>query len=177
MNGFSISAFLFFITSIAISGGAFAAGIDASQYQQQGQVMQVGTARFMQVLGARPVQVEAAPASNMQAYAGMGAGAALGGVLGNSIDNPGSAGRQIATAIGGIAGAVVGGALANPSPAIANATEVTMIDPASQQIIVIVQGGDEQFFAGEEVMVITMGANTRVTKAPPHQPKNANNKG
>jgi len=146
---------------------AFAGGYDAGQYQQQaGQVMTQGSARFLQVMSVRTIQIEAAPRQNSQTngYMAMGAGTAVGGLLGNSIGN--GNGRQAATVIGGLLGAIAGNAIANPAPEMVNAIEITMIDPNTNQIIVIAQGGNEQFAEGEDVMLITMGNSNRVTRSP-----------
>lgn len=177
MKSFFIVAVLFFVTFLAGISNSFAqgAGYDAGVYGvQQGQVMSQGYAQIGTIVSVRNIRIET-PMQNQRSnqyigYAVTGAGGALGGILGNSIDKPGSSGRAAATVIGGILG-VLAGQMANESMNSSTAApEVTGVELTvlnqQNQMIVINQGGQESFSNGEKVLLIQSGNSVRVTRAP-----------
>lgn len=148
---------------------AFAGGYDAGVYQQQGgQILQQGSASTMQVLAIRDVKMEVQGNQNgqMQTYAITAAGAVLGGIAGNSVGN--GNGRQAAVVLGGLLGGLGGNMAADmmSGPKTVNGQELTLLDPATRQVVVIVQGGNEHFAEGQEVLVVRMGSTVRITAAP-----------
>lgn len=159
---------IFAVVMLFVSASAVAGGYDAGVYQQQGgQVMQQGTARTMTVMAVRAVKmdVQRNSGSNVQTYAITAAGAAIGGIAGNSVGN--GNGRLLASVLGGLIGGVGSNMLAD---AINNRTvdgqELTLLDTTTRQVVVVVQGGNERFADGQEVLAIQMGGTYRVTAAP-----------
>lgn len=160
--------FLFAIFMAITSTAAFAGGHDAGVYQQQGgQILQQGSAQSMTILAVRAVKMEVAGnGGQIQQYAITTAGAVLGGIVGNSVGN--GNGRQAATVLGGLFGGIGGNMVADAvsGPKAVDGQELTLLDPATRQVAVVVQGGNERFAEGQDVLVVRMGGTTRVTAAP-----------
>lgn len=161
------------VVATMLAGFANAGGYDASVYQQApqagGQIMTQGQARTMRVLAARAVKMEVqGNGSNTQTYMYTAAGTAVGGVLGNQVGRPGSGERQLGAVLGGVLGALGGSMLAEATsgPKTVEGQELTLLDPMTKQVIVIVQGGNERFAEGQDVLAIQMGSTTRITAAP-----------
>lgn len=147
-------------------------GYDADVYSQgQGQVMQQGAATRMTVVNVRPVMIDAAPqarstSSKVGHYAVTAAGTGVGGIVGAQLGGKTNAGRQV----GSILGALVGGTVANvldekirgEETRQVEGTELTMVNPATQQLAVITQAGTHRFAEGDSVLVIKSGNSARV---------------
>lgn len=147
-------------------------GYDANVYgQQQGQVMQAGSATKMVVESVRLVKIEvAAPAQKSgsgMGYAITGAAAAGGAIIGSNIGGNNQSVKALGAILGGLAGGVLGN-LANDkfnAPEEAKqvvGTEIVLLNPANNQISVVTQAGDQQFAEGDRVLVTSVGGNTRV---------------
>ncbi len=159
--------------ALAMSPHAHAGGVgyDSNVYgQQQGQVMQMGTAVKMNVVEVRPVKIEVAPTTQRSSgigYAVTAAAAGVGAVIGNNVGGNSQNGRMIGSIIGGLVGGVAG-SMANDkfngpeAPKQVDAMEITMVDPDTNRMAVITQAGDLRFAAGDRVLVTSVGGNTRV---------------
>lgn len=148
-------------------------GYDANVYgQAQGQVMQQGSAVRMQVLDVRNVQIEVAPqqrstGSQVADYAVTGAGGAVGAILGGQVGKTSQA-KQVGAILGGLVGAVAGNLATDAvrsrgsGPQVVDGVELTMVNPANNQLSTITQAGTTQFQPGDRVMVVQMGNSHRV---------------
>lgn len=148
-------------------------GYDAGVYgQQQGQVMQAGTATRMQVVSVRPVMIEVTvPAkqnNQTMGYAVTVAAAGTGAVLGNNVfksDNQSV--RQLGAILGGLAGAFAGDKANKAMNAPEEAkqipgVELTLVNPVDQRLSVITQTGEQQFAENDRVLVSSVGGSVRV---------------
>jgi outer membrane lipoprotein SlyB len=110
------------------------------------------------VLSTRPVKVDGS-----QSGIGGTAGAVIGGVAGSSVG-----GRRESVAVG-VLGAVAGAALGNMIERSATTEEAleVMVQLRNGERRAIVQAkGQEDFKAGDNVIIVTTGGKVRVTRAP-----------
>jgi outer membrane lipoprotein SlyB len=164
--------------ALAVAPQAHASGVgyDSNVYgQQQGQVMQLGTAVKMSVVEMRPVKIEVTPTQQrgaIEGYAVTAAGTGIGALIGSTLGGRNDTSRAIGSIVGGLAGAVAGNIaneqLNHHSAQQVDAKEITLLDPATNRLSVITQAGDLQFAVGDRVLVTTVGGNTRVV--PDHSP-------
>lgn len=155
----------------AMPSHAAGVGYDAGVYgQAQGQVMQQGNATRMIVLDARPVRIEVAPqmrgSGQGTGAAVMAASSAVGALVGNQLGKS-SGGQQIGTILGGLAGLVAGNLANNamqspPEPSLVDGVEVTMLNPATNQVVAITQAGSQVFARNDPVLVVMTGGTARV---------------
>lgn len=161
--------------ALAMSPAVMAQGVgyDAGVYgQSQGQVMQAGTAVRMDVLDVRPVKIEVAAqarqgGSNAMGYAVMAASGGVGAVIGQNLGGNNQSVRQLGAILGGLLGAV-GGNMANEAmnaptaPKLIDGTEITLVNPITNELSTLTQAGSQPFSPGDHVLVTTVGGNTRV---------------
>ena len=114
------------------------------------------------VLNVRPVVVEGS-----QSGAGAATGAVIGGVGGASV---GGSREQV---IVGVVGAVVGGVVGNAVERFGtreDANEILLQMSNGQRRSIIQAKGNEKFFPGDAVLLVTTGGKVRVMRAPRVQP-------
>ena len=141
------------ITLLSILLGACASSNSGGVYSRE-EARKVQTVRMGVVESVRSVKLE-----GTKTPIGTVAGAAVGGVAGNSIgkgdDN--IIGAVIGAVVGGLAGAAIEEGITRK-----DAFEITVkLDNGS--LIAIVQEADEQFKAGDKVRLIDSGGATRVS--------------
>lgn len=110
------------------------------------------------VLSTRPVVVDGS-----QSGIGGTAGAIVGGVAGSSVG-----GRREAVAvgvIGAVAGAVIGNVIERTTTR-EEAVEIMLQLRSGERRAVVQAKGNEEFKAGEAVILVTTGGKVRVTRAP-----------
>ena len=112
--------------------------------------------RYGTIVALRQVQIQAE--SRTGNLLGGGGGAVIGGLLGHQVG--GGSGRDIATAIGAIGGAMAGTAAEDAANRI-NAWEMEIRTDSGEDLIVV-QRADRQFEAGQRVRLIGSGRNLSV---------------
>ena len=119
-------------------------------------------ARVVQTVAYGTVEsVRAARLTEDKPIVGTVAGAALGGLLGNSIGHGG--GRAAATVIGAVGGGIAGNAIERHATAQDGQEIVIRLD--SGTTIAVVQGGAQGFETGQRVRVLTGPKGSRVEPA------------
>lgn len=157
--------------ALAAAGPTHAGGVgyDAGVYgQDQGQVMRQGAGVRMTVIDVRPVKIEVSQSSNTNRNVRdgiAGAGGAVGAIAGSQMAKS-YPGKQVGAIVGGIVG-VIGANLINNMVEGNNAeqvagAEITMMNPQTNQVVVITQAGGQQFTNGDSVLVVSMGGTSRV---------------
>jgi outer membrane lipoprotein SlyB len=116
----------------------------------------VQTVAYGTVESVRPVRL-----TEDKPIVGTLAGAALGGLLGNSIGHGG--GRAAATVIGAVGGGIAGNAIERSVTAQDGQEIVVRLE--DQTTIAVVQGGTQDFEAGQRVRVLTGPKGSRVETA------------
>lgn len=157
-------------TAIAAASPSHAGGVghDARVYgQDHGQVMRQGAGVRMTVLDVQPVRIEVSQSNgNRNLRDGIaGAGGAIGAIAGSQMAKTYS-GKQVGAIVGGIVGAfganLLNNAVLGASMEQVDGAEITMLNPATNQVVVIAQAGAQQFSPDDAVLVVTMGGTSRV---------------
>jgi len=136
--------------SIVITGCATSKSGDVYSRDEARQVQSV---QMGVVEGARRIKIE-----GTKSDIGTGAGALIGGLAGSSAGH--GKGSSIGAVVGAVAGGVVGAAMEEGITR-ENGMEIT-IRLENGRIISVVQGGNEEFKAGDKVRVLQGGGETRV---------------
>ncbi len=118
---------------------------------REGEVRTAQRVKYGTVISVQEVRVEDDPS-----MLGIGAGGAAGGVIGNLFGH--GAGRTMAT-LGGVAVGALAGAATESAIKSYTADEIT-IELEDGETIVVVQGQDDYFNAGDRVRVLYTSANT-----------------
>ncbi len=124
----------------------------------RGDAQRMSTVVDAVVLSTRPVVVEGS-----QSGIGASAGAVVGGVAGSTVG-----GRRESVAVG-VLGAVVGGVVGNAAERLGTreeALEILVQLKNGERRAIVQAKGNENFAAGEPVILVTTGGKVRVTKAP-----------
>lgn len=143
------------LCALALGLSGCASGLGGGTYQRA-EARRAMTVQYATVEAVRPVQLE-----GTKTPVGTVAGAAVGGIAGNSIG--GGRGQAIATVLGAVAGGVAGSAIeegVTRRPGV----EVTVVLPNGQMLAVVQEDGGEGFRPGERVRVLRDGGTTRVTR-------------
>ena len=135
---------------VAIVAGCASVG---PQDYSRSEARTVQTVAYGTIESVRPVRL-----GEDQPIVGTVAGAALGGLLGNSIGHGG--GRAAATIIGAVGGGIAGNAIERNVTAQSGEEIVIRLDSGST--IAIVQAGSQGFEAGQRVRVLTGPKGSRV---------------
>lgn len=146
---------LLLISLLAATGLAgCATGVGGGDYNR-GQVRGEQSVRLATVMNVRAVRIEGT-------NSGLGtlAGAAAGGIAGNSAGR--GNGNALATVAGAVVGGLAGSALENAGSRQAGVEVTVQYD--NGKLSAITQGADEEFHVGDRVMVTSGGGVTRVTK-------------
>ncbi|WP_447528160.1 glycine zipper 2TM domain-containing protein [Vreelandella sp. TE19] len=143
------------ISLLTLAGCANTAPYSGDVYRgnqaQTGQSVSYGT-----IVAVRPVQIQSD--SRAGGLLGTGGGAVVGGLLGSQVG--GGSGRQLATVAGALGGSVAGSSIedrANRSRGLE--MEIRRDDGTD---VVVVQGADHPFQAGQRVRLIGSGGNLSV---------------
>lgn len=150
MDALKLSAAL--LVAIALSGCASSKSGSTYTREQARQEMQV---RLGVVESVREVTLEGTKSGT-----GTIAGAAVGGVAGSNIG--GGKGQIVGAIIGAVAGGMAGLAI-EEGVTRKNALEIT-VKLDNGQLAAIVQEGDEQFYPGDRVRLLSGRGTTRVTR-------------
>jgi outer membrane lipoprotein SlyB len=146
---------LLLVVLAAALGLTACAGVGPQDYSRS-------EARVIQTVAYGTVEsVRAVRLTEDKPIVGTVAGAALGGLLGNSIGHGG--GRAAATVIGAVGGGIAGNAIERH--ATAQDGQEIVIRLESGAAIAIVQGGTQGFEAGQRVRVLTGPKGSRVEPA------------
>ena len=124
----------------------------------RGDAQRMSTVIDATVLSTRPVVVDGS-----QSGIGGTAGAVVGGIAGSSVG-----GRREAVAvgvIGAVAGAVIGNVIERTTTR-EEAVEIMLQLKSGERRSVVQAKGNEEFRAGEAVILVTTGGKVRVTRAP-----------
>ncbi len=140
-----------FLAAMALTACASSKSGNAYSREQARQEMQV---RSGVVESVREVTLEGAKSG-----AGTFAGAAVGGVAGSSVG--GGKGQIVGAILGAVAGGLAGSAI-EEGVTRKNALEIT-VKLDNGPLTAVVQEGDEKFYPGEKVRILSGGGATRVT--------------
>ncbi|MED5622277.1 glycine zipper 2TM domain-containing protein [Ideonella sp. BN130291] len=130
---------------------------------QRGDAQRLSQVQDATVLSVRPVRVDGS-----QSGIGGTAGAVAGGVAGSSVG-----GRREAVVVGvlgAVAGAVVGNAIERAGTS-EDAVEILLQMRNGDRRAIVQAKGQETLNPGDPVILVTTGGKTRVTKAPPVNPR------
>ena len=116
----------------------------------------VETVQYGNVVSVRPVHID-----GDQAPVGTLAGAAVGGLLGSTVGH--GSGSAAAAILGAVGGGLAGNALEHNATAQNGEEVVVRLD--NGQTIAVVQGGWQDFAAGQRVQVVTGRGGSRVEHA------------
>ena len=108
------------------------------------------------IVAVRPVQIQAD--SRAGGLLGSGGGAIIGGLLGSQVG--GGSGRQLATVAGALGGTSAGTAAEDRANRISALEMEIRLDDGSD--VVVVQGADHAYQAGQRVRLIGSGSNVSV---------------
>jgi outer membrane lipoprotein SlyB len=125
---------------------------------QRGDAQRLSLVQDATVLSVRPVVVD-----GTQSGIGGTAGAVTGAIAGSSVG--GRREGQVVGVIGAVVGAVVGNAIER-SATREEAVEILLQMRNGERRSVVQAKGEENFAAGEAVILTTTGGKTRVTRAP-----------
>ena len=125
---------------------------------QRGDAQRMSQVQDATVLSVRPVTVE-----GNQSGIGATAGGVAGAVAGSSVG--GRREGQVVGVIGAVVGAVVGNAIERNATR-EEAIEILLQMRNGERRSVVQAKGEENFAAGEAVILTTTGGKTRVTRAP-----------
>jgi len=148
-----LSAVLVAASALAVAGGCASF---APQDYSYSEVRSVQSVAYGTIESVRPVRL-----NEDRAGVGTVAGAAIGGLLGNSIGH--GDGRGIATILGAVGGGVAGNAIEHNATAQNGEEIVVRLD--SGATIAVVQGGSQDFEAGQRVRVLSGPRGSRVEHA------------
>ena len=127
-------------------------------------VRRADTQQLGQVQDAVVLSVRAVVVDSTQSGMGAAAGGVIGGVAGSSVG-----GRRESVAIGvlgAVAGAVAGNAIERAGSR-EEAVEILLQLKGGERRAIVQARGAERFNAGDAVILVTTGGQTRVMKAPP----------
>lgn len=124
---------------------------------QRGDANRLSSVQDAVVLNVRPVTVD-----GTQSGVGGAAGAVVGGVAGSGASN-GKTGAVVGV-IGAVVGAVVGNAIERSTTSEAAVEIMVQLRNGERRAIVQAQGG-ENFQPGDQVVLVSTGATTRVVRA------------
>jgi outer membrane lipoprotein SlyB len=150
--------------AVLVSTSAFAGWDDATPRSSSGSdygrggAMVSGNAMEAVVVNVRAVKIEA---GTMATTAGRTVGAGVGGIIGQTMGN--GNGRLIAGVVGALAGGVLGDVAADAISTTVGQEIVARLKDG--RLVVITQGGEEHFARGDNIYIISMNGNTRVTRA------------
>ena len=130
---------------------------------QRGDANRLSSVQDAVVLNVRPVTVD-----GTQSGVGGAAGAVVGGVAGSGASN-GRTGAVVGV-IGAVVGAVVGNAIERGTTSEAAVEIMVQLRNGERRAIVQAQGG-ENFQPGDQVVLVSTGATTRVVRAQAVQPR------
>lgn len=130
---------------------------------QRGDANRLSSVQDAVVLNVRPVVVD-----GTQSGVGGAAGAVVGGVAGSGASN-GKTGAVVGV-IGAVVGAVVGNAIERKSTSEAAVEIMVQLRNGERRAIVQAQG-EESFQPGDQVVLVSTGATTRVVRAQSVQPR------
>jgi outer membrane lipoprotein SlyB len=135
---------------LAVTAGCATGGPDQYSYREVGATESVS---YGTVDSVRPVRL-----NEEHAPVGTIAGAAVGGLLGNTIGH--GAGRGVATVLGAVGGGLAGNAIEHNATAQNGEEVVVRLD--SGATIAVVQGASQWFQRGQRVRVLSGPAGSRV---------------
>ncbi|OCG09016.1 hypothetical protein A9G13_02865 [Gilliamella sp. wkB178] len=146
---------------VALLSGCSNSDIYSGDVYTTDQAKQVQQVSYGTIVSVRPVKIQAnaTDGKNNNIIGSLG-GAALGGVLGNTIGN--GTGRVLAIATGAIGGAMVGGAIEDKASQ-ANAVELEINREDGGNIVIIQKGSTKDFYAGQNVRLVTNGKQISVS--------------
>jgi len=145
---------LFVIAVVLLSAGGCASF--APQDYGYGEARSVQSVAYGTIESVRPVRL-----NEDHAPVGTIAGAAIGGLVGNSIGH--GDGRGIATVLGAVGGGIAGNAIEHNATAQNGEEIIVRLD--SGATIAVVQGGSQGFEAGQRVRVLSGPKGSRVEHA------------
>jgi len=148
----SAAAALLAVSAAAIGGCATSSPQDYS-YSEARSVENVA---YGTVESVRPVRL-----SEDHAGVGTGVGAVIGGLVGNTLSH--GNGRAVTTVLGALGGGLAGNAVERNATAQTGEEIVVRLD--SGRTIAVVQGGFQDFGAGQRVRVLTGPRSTRIEHA------------
>jgi outer membrane lipoprotein SlyB len=148
-----LTAAMLAASALAVAGGCASFAPQDYGYSEARGVQSVAYGTLQSV---RPVRL-----NEDHAPVGTIAGAAIGGLLGNSIGH--GDGRGIATILGAVGGGVAGNAIEHNATAQNGEELVVRLD--SGATIAVVQGGSQGFEAGQRVRVLSGPRGSRVEHA------------
>ena len=148
-----LTAAMLAASALAVAGGCASFAPQDYGYSEARSVQSVAYGTIQSV---RPVRL-----NEDHAPVGTIAGAAIGGLLGNSIGH--GDGRGIATILGAVGGGVAGNAIEHNATAQSGTEIVVRLDSGAS--IAVVQGASEQFETGQRVRVLTGRGGSRVEHA------------
>ncbi|MEP7057414.1 MAG: glycine zipper 2TM domain-containing protein [Caldimonas sp.] len=125
---------------------------------QRGDAQRLSQVQDGTILSIRPVTVDGS-----QSGVGAAAGGVIGGVAGSSVG-----GRRESVAVG-ILGAVIGGVVGNAAERAGtreNAVEILVQLRNGERRAIVQAQGSEVLGPGDQVVLVTTGGKTRVTRAP-----------
>jgi outer membrane lipoprotein SlyB len=130
---------------------------------QRGDAQRLSSVQDAVVINVRPVTVEGS-----QSGVGGAAGAVVGGVAGSGASN-GRTGAVVGV-VGAVVGAVAGNAIERATTREAAVEILVQLRNGERRAIVQAQGS-ESFQAGDQVVLVSTGSTTRVTRAQAVAPK------
>jgi len=151
MKSITIAAAALLATA-ALAGCATSGPADYSYRETRG----VESVSYGRVESVRPVRL-----NEDHAPVGTVAGAAIGGIAGSTLGH--GAGGAVATILGAVGGGLAGNAIEHSATAQNGEEIVVRLD--NGQTIAVVQGGFQDFAAGQRVRVLSGSQRTRVEHA------------
>jgi outer membrane lipoprotein SlyB len=147
-------------TLAALAAAAFLAACSTTSPDviQKGDAQRLSQVQDATVLSVRPVVVEGS-----QSGVGAAAGGVAGGVAGSSVGGRREA--AVVGVLGAVAGAVVGNAVERMSTR-EEAVEILIQLKNGERRAIVQAKGSETLVAGDQVILVTTGGKTRVTRAP-----------
>lgn len=156
--------FILLAIAVLVSSSAFAGWDDVAPRSSSGSdygrggAMVNGYAIEGVVVNVRAVRIEAGTTATT---AGRAVGATVGAIAGQSMGT--GNGRLVAGVLGGLLGGVAGDFAADKVADTAGQEIVVRLKDG--RMVVITQGGEERFARGDNIYIISMNGNTRVTRA------------
>lgn len=151
------------LMALALAAALAACTTTSPDVIQRGDANRLSSVQDAVVINVRPVVVD-----GTQSGVGGAAGAVVGGVAGSGASN-GRTGAVVGV-IGAVVGAVVGNAIERGATSEAAVEIMVQLRNGERRAIVQAQGG-ENFQPGDQVVLVSTGATTRVVRAQAVQPR------
>lgn len=142
------------LMSFGIAGCANTDVLSGDVYSSS-QAKEARSVTYGTLLSVRPVKIQA----DNSGVIGTVGGGVLGGVAGNAIG--GGSGRAIATAVGAVAGAIIGNQVEEKASQV-NGAELTIKTDNGQEIVVV-QKASNSYIAGRRVRLVGSGSSLNVS--------------